>query len=176
MSPSKNKTPAQEPRLDGSYRILLVNEYKADFDLEITNENVTRPRFIIAIDRLFDVQTVTCLHAPPNQFVNEQAPDEFVLGSPVTQNLGWIVLTRPTAEALFTGFLAGEPYSLNTFLSETGVGTYLETLLTTPFNLDVEGIDSSLDTLPNYLRQVGYLDAFNLVDLAGSDASSSFFC
>ena len=85
----------------------IVNEYKADFDLEITNENVTRPRFIIAIDRLFDVQTVTCLHAPPNQFVNEQATDEFVLGSPVTQNLGWIVLTRPPAEGLFNGVLGG---------------------------------------------------------------------
>ncbi len=152
----------------------IVNEYKADFDLEITNEDVTRPRFIIAIDRLFDVQTVTCLHAPPNQFVNNLNTDEFVLGSPVTENLGWIVLTRPTAEALFNGILAGESYTLNTFLSETGVGTYLETLLTTPFNLDVEGIDSSLDTLPNYLRQVGYLDAFNLVALTGSDAPSSF--
>lgn len=115
----------------------IVNKAIAKFDLEVSNDSILKPRFIVALDEISDVDTVSCFHAPPT-------------GS--AENLAWIAATTPTLIEIQAGTLTFE-----NFLSNNGLAAGLDFALTTPFNTINEELESSEDT-PNYLRQLGYLE------------------
>jgi len=115
----------------------IVNKAIAKFDLEVSNESILKPRFIVALDEISGVDTVSCFHAPP---------------SGTSENLAWIAATRPTLENIENGVSTFED-----FLSNNGLASVLDFALTTPFNVSSEQLVVS-EEAPNYLRQLGYLD------------------
>jgi len=116
----------------------IVNKAIAKFDLEVSNESVLKPRFIVALDEISGVDTVSCFHAPP---------------SGTSENLAWIAATTATLSLIESGTL-----TFADFLSNNGLAAGLNYALTTPFDVVSEELDNNTEETPNYLRQLGYLD------------------
>lgn len=116
----------------------IVNKAVAKFDLETSNESILKPRFIVALDEISGVDTVSCFHAPP---------------SGTAENLAWIAATTATLSLIDSGTLTFED-----FLSNNGLAAGLDYALTTPFDIVAEELDGDTEETPNYLRQLGYLE------------------
>lgn len=123
----------------------IVNKAVVKFDLETSNESILKPRFIVALDEISGVDTVSCFHAPP---------------SGTAENLAWIAATTATLSLIDSGAL-----TFAEFLSNNGLDAGLDYALTTYFDTVAEELVSDSEETPNYLRQLGYLEHGTLDDI-----------
>jgi len=127
----------------------IVNKATAKFDLEVANQSTLKPRFIVALDTLSDVETVSCFHALPGD---------------ASENLAWIAATRPTLNSILAGTVTFQDFLIDNNLANESNVTALENALIHPLNETTGQFDTSSTDQPNYLRQLGYLN-HNATDL-----------